>query len=113
MHLVDKPGQYIGPFDNSDNWWTSFEKLLPFFRRVEFAGGEPLMDPYHYKILDKLAEYGDNIELKYATNGTTLGIKGGRTIHDYWPKFKSIAVNVSIDGYTTRMNTLGAMVNLV
>ena len=97
-NLVEKPGQYIGPFDNSDNWWTSFEKLLPYFRRVEFAGGEPLMDPYHYKILDKLAEYGENIELKYATNGTTLGIKGGRTIHDYWPKFKSIAVNVSIDG---------------
>lgn len=96
--LVDKPGQYIGPFDNSDNWWTSFEKLLPYFRRVEFAGGEPLMDPYHYKILDRLAKYGDNIELKYATNGTTLGIKGGRTIHDYWPKFKSIAVNISIDG---------------
>ena len=96
--LVNKPGQYIGPFDNSDNWWTSFEKLLPFFRRVEFAGGEPLMDPYHYKILDKLAPYGDNIEIKYATNGTTLGIKGGRTIHDYWPKFKSVAVNVSIDG---------------
>ena len=96
--LVTKPGQYIGPFDNSDNWWSSFEKLLPFFRRVEFAGGEPLMDPYHYKILDKLAEYGDNIELKYATNGTTLGIKGGRTIHDYWPKFRSVAVNVSIDG---------------
>ena len=96
--LVTKPGQYIGPFDNSDNWWSSFEKLLPFFRRVEFAGGEPLMDPYHYKILDKLAEHGDNIELKYATNGTTLGIKGGRTIHDYWPKFRSVAVNVSIDG---------------
>jgi MoaA/NifB/PqqE/SkfB family radical SAM enzyme len=96
--LVDKPGQYIGPFDNSDNWWSSFEKLLPYFRRVEFAGGEPLMDPYHYKILDKLAQYGHQIELKYATNGTTLGIKGGRTIYDYWPKFKSIAVNVSIDG---------------
>lgn len=96
--LVDVPGQYIGPFDNSENWWNSFEKLLPYFRRVEFAGGEPLMDPYHYKILDKLAQYGHQIELKYATNGTTLGIKGGRTIHDYWPKFKSIAVNVSIDG---------------
>jgi sulfatase maturation enzyme AslB (radical SAM superfamily) len=96
--LVSTPGQYIGPFDNSDNWWSSFEKLLPYFRRVEFAGGEPLMDPYHYKILDMLAPYGDNIELKYATNGTTLGIKGGRTIYDYWPKFRSIAVNVSIDG---------------
>lgn len=96
--MVNIPGQYIGPFDDSKNWWDSFTKLLPHFRRVEFAGGEPLMDPYHYKILDLLAPYGKNIELKYATNGTTLGIKGGRTIHDYWPKFKSIAVNVSIDG---------------
>lgn len=96
--LVKTPGQYIGPFDDTDNWWTSFEKLIPHFRRVEFAGGEPLMDPQHYKILDMLKPYGNNIELKYATNGTTLGIKDGRTIHDYWPYFRSIAVNVSIDG---------------
>ena len=96
--LVNKPGQYIGPFDDTDNWWASFEKLLPYFRRVEFAGGEPLMDPQHYRILDMLKPYGANIEIKYATNGTTLGIKGGRTVHDYWPHFKSVAVNVSIDG---------------
>jgi MoaA/NifB/PqqE/SkfB family radical SAM enzyme len=96
--LVRRPGQYIGPFDNTDNWWASFEKLLPHFRRVEFAGGEPLMDPQHYKILDMLKPYGQNIELKYATNGTTTGIKGDRTIHDYWPHFRSVAVNVSIDG---------------
>ena len=96
LNLKNKP--YLGSFENTKNWWDSFEKLLPYFRRVEFAGGEPLMDPYHYKILDMLAPYGDNIELKYATNGTVLGIKGGRTIHDYWPKFRSVAVNVSIDG---------------
>ena len=96
--LVNTPGQYIGPFDDTDNWWNSFEKLLPHFRRVEFAGGEPLMDPQHYKILDMLKPYGANIELKYATNGTTLGISKGRTIHDYWPHFRSVAVNVSIDG---------------
>ena len=96
--LVKTPGQYIGAFDDSDNWWTSFEKLLPHFRRVEFAGGEPLMDPQHYKILDMLKPYGNNIEIKYATNGTTLGISRGRTIHDYWPHFRSVAVNVSIDG---------------
>lgn len=96
--LVKKPGQYIGPFDDTDNWWASFEKLLPHFRRVEFAGGEPLMDPQHYKILDMLKPYGKNIEIKYATNGTTLGISKGRTIHDYWPHFKSVAVNVSLDG---------------
>ena len=96
--LVRKPGQYIGPFDDTDNWWNSFEKLLPHFKRVEFAGGEPLMDPQHYKILDMLKPYGADIELKYATNGTTLGISKGRTIHDYWPHFRSVAVNVSIDG---------------
>jgi sulfatase maturation enzyme AslB (radical SAM superfamily) len=96
LNLKNKP--YLDSFDDSDNWWSSFEKLLPYFRRVEFAGGEPLMDPQHYKILDALKPYGQNIEIKYATNGTTLGIKGGRTVHDYWPHFKSVAVNVSIDG---------------
>ena len=96
--LVKKPGQYIGLFDNTKNWWNDFEKLILYFRRVEFAGGEPLMDPNHYKILDMLKPYGKNIEIKYATNGTTLGIGKGRTVHDYWPYFKSVAVNVSIDG---------------
>jgi len=96
--LTHRPGQYIGPFDGSDNWWKDFEKLLPHFRRVEFAGGEPLMDPNHYKILDMLKPYADNIEIKYATNGTKLGISKGRTIFNYWPYFKSVAVNVSIDG---------------
>ena len=89
---------YVGLFEDKQSFWDNLKKLLPYFRRVEFAGGEPLMDPNHYKILDLLATHGKNIELKYATNGTVTGIKGGRTIHDYWPKFKSIVVNVSIDG---------------
>tara|TARA_B100000959_G_scaffold56667_1_gene59153 strand:+ start:1378 stop:2643 length:1266 start_codon:yes stop_codon:yes gene_type:complete len=88
---------YVGLFDDKKEWWDSLRKLLPHFKRVEFAGGEPLMDPQHYKILDLLSENGKNIEIKYATNGTVLGIKG-RWIKDYWPKFKSVAVNVSIDG---------------
>ena len=89
---------YIGLFEDSVEFWSNLEKLLPYFRRIEFAGGEPLMDPSHYRILDMLAPYGKNIEIKYATNGTVTGIKGGRTIHDYWPKFKNVVVNVSIDG---------------
>ena len=95
-NLKAKP--FLDKFQDNPEWWASLEKLLPYFRRVEFAGGEPLMDPQHYKILDMLAPYGENVEIKYATNLSTLGIKGGRTVHDYWPKFKSIAVNVSIDG---------------
>ena len=96
LNLIKKP--YLDKFDDNPNWWDSFEKLLPYFRRVEFAGGEPLMDPQHYRILDMLKPYGKNIEIKYATNGTTLGISKGRTVHDYWPHFRSVAVNVSIDG---------------
>jgi MoaA/NifB/PqqE/SkfB family radical SAM enzyme len=96
LNLVRKP--YLDKFNDNPNWWTSFEKLLPYFRRVEFAGGEPLMDPQHYRILDMLKPYGQQIEIKYATNGTTLGISKGRTIHDYWPNFRSVAVNISIDG---------------
>lgn len=96
LNLKKKP--FLDSFVDTDNWWSSFEKLLPYFRRVEFAGGEPLMDPTHYKILDMLKPYGNNIEIKYATNGTTLGIKGGRSVHEYWPHFRSVAVNISIDG---------------
>jgi MoaA/NifB/PqqE/SkfB family radical SAM enzyme len=87
----------LDKFQDDPRWWASLEKLLPYFRRVEFAGGEPLMDPQHYRILDMLEPYGSQIEIKYATNLSMLG-KGGRTVWEYWPKFKSVAVNVSIDG---------------
>lgn len=94
-NLEKKP--FLDKFQDSPEWWTSLEKLLPHFRRVEFAGGEPLMDPQHYRILDMLAPYGHQIEIKYATNLTMLG-KSNKTVWQYWPKFKSVAVNVSIDG---------------
>jgi sulfatase maturation enzyme AslB (radical SAM superfamily) len=97
-NLENKP--LLDKFEDNAEWWASLEKNLPHFRRVEFAGGEPLMDPQHYRILDMLAPYGDQIEIKYATNLTTLG-KNNRTIWQYWPKFKSVAVNVSIDGIGT------------
>lgn len=93
--LESKP--HLDKFQDNPEWWSNLEKLIPHFRRVEFAGGEPLMDPQHYRILDMLAPYGDQIEIKYATNLSMLG-KSNRTIWEYWPKFKSVAVNVSIDG---------------
>lgn len=94
-NLESKP--FLDKFQDNPEWWASLEKLLPHFRRVEFAGGEPLMDPQHYRILDMLAPYGHQIEIKYATNLSMLG-KSNRTVWEYWPKFKSVAVNVSIDG---------------
>jgi len=95
LKLMDSP--YLDKFTDNPKWWASLEKLLPHFRRVEFAGGEPLTDPTHYRILEMLQPYAKDIEIKYATNLTSLG-KGKRTIFEYWPAFKSVAVNVSIDG---------------
>ena len=96
LNLLKKP--YLDKFNDNPNWWNSFEKIIPYFRRAEFAGGEPLMDPQHYQILDMLVPYGHQIEIKYATNLSVLGIKKERTVWDYWPKFKNVAVNVSLDG---------------
>lgn len=101
-NLERKP--LLDKFQDNSNWWDSLEKNLPNFKRVEFAGGEPLMDPQHYRILDMLEPYGKNIEIKYATNATTLGIKGGRSVYEYWPKFRTVAVNVSIDGLDSVYN---------
>jgi MoaA/NifB/PqqE/SkfB family radical SAM enzyme len=95
LKLMESP--YLDKFTDNPEWWASLEKLLPYFKRVEFAGGEPLTDPTHYRILEMLQPYAHNIEIKYATNLTSLG-KGKRNIFDYWPAFKSVAVNVSIDG---------------
>jgi hypothetical protein len=95
-NLERKP--HLDKFQDNPEWWASLEKLVPHFRRVEFAGGEPLMDPQHYRILDMLAEYGSQIEIKYATNLSILGKGHHRTVWEYWPRFKSVAVNVSIDG---------------
>jgi len=94
-NLMNKP--YLDKFEDNANWWESFEKLLPTLRKLDFAGGEPLMDPQHYKILEMLEPHASNISLKYATNMSTLG-KGKRSVMNHWPKFKDVAVNVSIDG---------------
>jgi len=95
LKLMESP--YLDKFTDNPKWWASFEKLLPYFKRVEFAGGEPLTDPTHYRILEMLQPYAKDIEIKYATNLTSLG-KGKNTIFKFWPAFKSVAVNVSIDG---------------
>lgn len=96
LKLHDKP--YLGVFEKSTDFWQNLREISPFLKRVEFAGGEPLLDPKHYEILDLLIPYSKNIQIKYATNLTTLGINNKKTIFNYWPYFDSIIVNASIDG---------------
>jgi len=94
-NLTRKP--YVSGWENNEDFWKEFEELAPYFERIEFAGGEPLIDPIHYKILHILKPYGENIEIKYSTNLTKLNYKKDNIL-DLWHHFKEININVSIDG---------------
>ena len=79
-----------------------YDQLIPYFDSVEeiyFAGGEPLLYPEHYKILDQLlAKERTDVKLKYNTNLSILKYKGKDIINDYWSKFSDITIGASIDG---------------
>lgn len=65
---------------------------------IYFAGGEPLIMPEHYAILDKLIEIGNtDVVLRYSTNFTKLVFKG-KHIFEYWKHFPNLEVLVSLDG---------------
>lgn len=68
--------------------------------RFYFMGGEPLMSPDHWTLMDELiqADKAKNITLFYTTNGSTLTFKD-RHIFDYWSKFKDVFVTFSIDAF--------------
>jgi len=93
--LTRKP--YISGWENNENFWSEFERLAPGLDRIEFAGGEPLIDPIHYRILNILKQYGENIELKYSTNLTKLNYKKDDVL-ELWSHFKTVEVMISIDG---------------
>ena len=93
--LTRKP--HVSGWENNEKFWLEFEKLAPGFDRIEFAGGEPLIDPIHYRVLNILKKYGHNIELKYSTNLTKLNYKKDNIL-ELWNHFKSVEVMISIDG---------------
>ncbi len=65
-------------------------------QEVYFAGGEPLLNPQHYQVLEKLIAQNSNPGLMYSTNMSVLGYKNKR-VQDLWPYFRRINVHASID----------------
>lgn len=81
---------------------VSFLDLLePHYNCVDevyFAGGEPLMMPEHYEILDNIIKNKrTDILLRYSTNFSKLTFKG-KHVFDYWKHFKNMQLWISIDG---------------
>lgn len=89
------PGQKFG--NVAKNWWDdpeSFEQVISVLNRaryVNFSGGEPLIMPQLYRVMDALNR---GCIITFNTNLTRLT---NRTI-DYLKKFKHVKLQVSLDG---------------
>ena len=82
--------------------WEQLEPHLDYVEQIYFAGGEPLLMEEHYRILDELVRRGRfEVRLIYNTNFTHTDLKG-RSVFEYWKKFKSVAVGASLDDMGAR-----------
>ena len=75
--------------------YKNMEDKLSQMERIDFKGGEPLMQEGMYEVLQMLVNNGSapNVELGYVTNGT----KTPEHLKDLWPHFKKVTLNVSIE----------------
>jgi len=65
---------------------------------IYFAGGEPLLMPDHYTILQKLIELNrTEVKVRYSTNFSSLVFKN-KHIFDYWKHLKNLELYISVDG---------------
>ena len=63
---------------------------------ITFRGGEPLINPFHFKILESLKSTGQasSISLSYTTNLTQLPDR----LFSLWKAFKNVEIWASVDG---------------
>lgn len=64
--------------------------------KIYFAGGEPLLNPQHYEVLDTVIAKGQQPDIMYSTNLSVLSYKN-KHIEHYWSKLPLVMVHVSID----------------
>jgi len=71
-----------------------------YIKELYFAGGEPLLIPEHYKILEFMVEIGSaqNCILRYNSNGLELPDK----LFELWKHFKQVKFNFSVDALGER-----------
>ena len=89
--------KYSKSYDDESPFWKELEDSLSTIRHLEFYGGEPLLSKKMWSILEKAVElgYSKDIDLHYATNGTTWPIQT-----HLWSNFKTVNLSFSIDGIT-------------
>jgi len=86
----------IDPYASDRELWRMLEDNAPKLRRIYFAGGEPFLQPLHFKLIDMLIDRNcaAQVDLGYNTNLTILP----RGIFEKLGKFKSVDIGASCDG---------------
>jgi hypothetical protein len=80
--------------------------ILERLDEIKFTGGEPLMIPYNYELLQKAVDLKTSYKqnLRIITNGTNIPKMKGKDIFDYIPHFKYVTFNISIEAWGVRNN---------
>lgn len=111
-NLCNLKCRYCGPHF-SDKWGPHLETDISKYRNLlltdslhwmYFTGGEPLINPEHWTLLDEVVATGraSDITLLYNTNLTTLRYKD-RDIVDTWSQFRRVDLQCSIDAVGTTL----------
>lgn len=75
-------------------------------KKIYFAGGEPLINDFHYYVIDKLIENDrSDCWLQYSTNLTKLDYKNHNII-DKWNFFDTVRVYGSIDAIGSKNDNI-------
>jgi len=84
----------IDSFKVTDAFLNELKDLLPQLDVLKFSGGEPFLDPNHWKILDALkgCDRG-HCKLEYITNGLI------KPKHELWQGWGNVECSVSADGF--------------
>jgi radical SAM protein with 4Fe4S-binding SPASM domain len=81
--------------------WKQLISFLPNLKKIYFAGGEPLIQEDHYRLLKELIKLGKtDIRLEYNTNLSVLEFHNNSVL-ELWNHFKDVHVNASLDGIGT------------
>lgn len=87
----------------SEFQFEELKEMTHNLRRIEFFGGEPMLNKTHLQFLRDLIQTGNSnkISLMYSTNGSV----GPNAEHlELWKEFKFVLISFSIDGSRENFN---------
>lgn len=96
--IEDEKVYNFNAVDGKDNF-EFIRDQIQYVRKIYFAGGEPLLMPEHWEILDLLLEAKRfDVKINYNTNASTLTY-GKKNALDYWKhwEYPNIEIWPSID----------------